>query len=122
MDRHILDLLKKSGPEHSFDFKLSDMVGKVEYVFADEDTEVKKGDLRSIKIKPFTISPEWLAIPCSYIQNPLGKVVGVGEKFAKPVALERYVTHAIFTAFADGEIKIGDIVGAVVMLFAQIES
>ena len=122
MDRHVLDVLKGKRQEHSFEFKLSDMVGKVEYVFSDEEIEVKKGDVRSIKIKPFTISPEWLAIPCSYIQNPLGKVVGVGEKFAKPVALERHVTHAIFTAFADGKIKIGDIVGAVVMLFAQIRS
>ena len=122
MDRHILDVLKNKRPEHSFEFKLSDMVGKVEYVFAVEEIAVKKGDVHSIKIKPFTIPPDWLVVPCSYIQNPLGKVVGVGEKFAKPVALERYVTHAIFTAFADGEIKIGDIVGAVVMLFAQIES
>ncbi len=122
MDRHILDALRGKEPEHSFEFKLSDMVGKVEYVFADEEIGVKKGEVHYIKIKPFTIPPEWLAIPCSYIQNPLGKVVGVGEKFAKPVALERYVTHAIFTTFADGKIDIGDIVGAVVMLFTQIES
>lgn len=122
MDKHVLDVLKGKRPEHSFEFKLSDMVGKVEYVFANEEIAVKKGDVHYIKIKPFTIPPDWLIVPCSYIQNSLGKIVGVGEKFAKPVALKRYGTRAIFTAFADGEIKIGDILGAVVMLFAQIGS
>ncbi|MDD2665403.1 MAG: DUF22 domain-containing protein [Methanocellales archaeon] len=120
--KNIVDLLRSKKPERSFDFKLSDMVGKVEYVFADENIEVKKGDVHYIKIKPFTIPPEWLAVPCSYIQNPLGKVVGVGEKFAKPVALKRHATDAIFTAFADGKIQIGEIVGAVVMLYTHIES
>ncbi|HIH36700.1 MAG TPA: DUF22 domain-containing protein [Methanocellales archaeon] len=122
MNKDMLDVLKGTRPESGFDFKLSDMVGKVKYVFADENVEVKRGDVHYIKIKPFTIPPEWLAVPCSYIQNPFGKVVGVGEKFAKPVELKRHATDAIFTAFADGKIQIGDLVGAVVMLYTHIES
>lgn len=120
MKEKILDAFKEKRPEHSFDFKLSDMVGRVEYLFADEELEVKKGHAHYIKIKSFTIPPHWLIVPCSYIQHPLGKAIGVGERFAKPVELKRYGTYAVFTASADGRIKKGDLVGAVVMLFVRI--
>ena len=122
MKEKILDVFKEKKPEHSFDFKLSDMVGRVEYLFADEELEVKKGHVHHLKIKSFTIPPDWLIVPCSYIQHPLGKTVGVGERFAKPVELKRHGTYAVFTASADGKIKRGDLVGAVVMLFVRIGS
>ena len=98
------------------DFKVGNIIGKLRAVIADEDTDIKANEAKSIKIKKINIPENYITFLSAYASNRYGHAVAVGEEVHLPMSMKRTVDHASFLANIDGTIKEDDLLGVLVLL------
>ncbi|WP_457612643.1 DUF22 domain-containing protein [Methanocaldococcus sp.] len=92
---------------------------KIEPIVAEEDVELKQGDIKPIKIKKIKIPPMSVLLICPYGRHRAGQVIAVGEEVPMPIEVEREVDMATFACGMDGEVKKGDLIGMLLMVSAE---
>ncbi|MET1124099.1 MAG: DUF22 domain-containing protein [Archaeoglobaceae archaeon] len=97
-------------------------IGVWELLVADEDVEVKKGDVVRVNIKEVKLPPNTVVVPLSVMRHALGTVLDVVQ-LGKPskVEEEKRIQQAVFLAVEDGEIKRGDLLGVINVYFVGVE-
>ncbi|GAB4314252.1 MAG: DUF22 domain-containing protein [Methanobacteriaceae archaeon] len=98
------------------DFQIGTISGNLRAMIADEDVEVKSGDVTPIKIQKVSIPANHLCYMCAYAANGLGHPIAAGEETPLPISMDRSADHATFVAALDGEIKKGDLLGVLILL------
>lgn len=114
-----LDQVKKELKEHSaasIDFKIGTISGDLRAIIADEDTKLKAGQIKSIKIKHIKIKAEEITFISAYSANSYGHVLSVGEQTALPTSMDRGADSALFAAEFDCEIEEDDLLGVLILL------
>ena len=91
-------------------------------VVADEDVEVKEGEVAVVKIKDVLIPPETIPVPLSIMRHAYGVVVDVMQP-GRPgrVEDEKVISHAVFMPVMDGEIKKGDLIGVLNVYYISLK-
>lgn len=81
-------------------------------LIADEDTYVRPGEARFLRIKRVEIPPETIPVPLSMMRHAFGTVIDVYHA-GKPKKVEeqKTITHVLFMPVFEGEIRRGDVVG-----------
>ncbi len=118
-----LNIVKKRGSEQrksiekelDLDFNLSGK-GKIKYLIANETKEFKKGESKPVSVKEIEIPSEHLVLTSGYARHPIGKVIGVGEAYPKPIEITRTIDDVLFSSGSDGEIKKDDLIGVLILL------
>ena len=89
---------------------------------ADEDVEVKEGEVAVVKIKDVLIPPETIPVPLSIMRHAYGVVVDVMQP-GRPgrVEDEKVISHAVFMPVMDGEIKKGDLIGVLNVYYISLK-
>ncbi len=89
---------------------------------ADEDVEVREGEVTVVKIKDVLIPPETIPVPLSIKRHAYGVVVDVMQP-GRPgkVEEEKIITHAVFVPVMDGEIKKGDLIGVLNVYYISLK-
>ncbi len=94
--------------------------GVAEWVMAiaDEDKTVKKDESVNIKIKPVEFPGGAIAFPCSFMRHALGVVLGI-HKAGSPKHVEstRVADEVIFFPIKDGEVKKGDLLSVINVIY-----
>lgn len=85
-----------------------------ELLIADEDVNVRKGDVTRVKIKEITLPPSTVVVPLSIMRNAYGTILDVIQ-IGKPsrVEDEKKIQEAVFLAVEDGRIEKGDLIGVI---------
>ena len=92
-------------------YALKKAVTKPQYLISDKFMDVEVGMCYKISVKTENIPPHCTVHLSLYAVNPLGSIVGVGEKMPKPMGLDRSIEHVMFTASENGRVKRGDLLG-----------
>ena len=98
------------------DFKVGNIIGKMRAIIADEDTDFKANEAKSIQIKKIKIPENHITFISAYASNKYGHTIAVGEEVHLPVSMERVVDHASFLANLDGNVKKEDLLGVLILL------
>lgn len=98
------------------DFQIGTISGNLRAMIADDDVEVKSGDVTPIKIKKVSIPANHLCYMCAYAANGLGHPIAAGEETPLPISMDRSADHATFVAARDGTINKGDLLGVLILL------
>ncbi|ADP78039.1 Protein of unknown function DUF22 [Methanothermus fervidus DSM 2088] len=98
------------------DFRIDSHYGLMRAIVANENIEVKSGDVKSLKIKKITIPKNHIIWICGYGVHPLGHIIAVGEEVPLPITMERSADHATFVAAKSGEIRKNDFLGVSILL------
>ncbi len=88
-------------------------------VFADQEVNVKKGQIFMIKIKPLQIPRHHLSFMSAYARHPLGNVMSLVDEKPKKLDKSRTVKEAVFLAWGDGKIETNDVIGVVDFMLAE---
>lgn len=115
-----LDEVKKEYAEveeHALgDFKVGTIIGKLRAIIADEDVTVKANEAKPIRIKPIDIPANHITFLAAYASNRYGHAIAVGEDVPLPMTFKKTVDHASFLASIEGDIKIDDLLGVLILL------
>lgn len=98
------------------DFQIGTISGNLRAMIADDDVEVKSGDVTPIKILKVLIPANHLCYMCAYAANGLGHPIAAGEETPLPISMDRSADYATFVAARDGTIKKGDLLGVLILL------
>ncbi len=81
-------------------------------IIAREDVEVRKGEVRMIRIENVELPENTTPVPMAVMRHAMGTVLDIAH-FGKPRAVEdrKLITHAIFLPVFDGKIERGDLLG-----------
>ncbi len=102
------------------DFKVGTIIGKMRAIVADEDTDVKANEAKSIKIKKIKIPENHITFMSAYAANKLGHAIAIGEEVHLPVSMAKTADYASFLANLDGSIKKDDLLGVLILLPIEI--
>ncbi len=82
---------------------------------ANENTEVRKGEVTLIEMEKVRIPGNTIVSPLSIMRNEMGTVLDVYESYPPRIRIEdpKEIEQAAFLAVKDGEIKKGDLLGVV---------
>ncbi|WP_290596225.1 MULTISPECIES: DUF22 domain-containing protein [unclassified Archaeoglobus] len=86
---------------------------------ADESSEVKKGEVRLIKLREVRIPQNTIIAPLSIMPHAHGLTFDVVERGLTKVEGEKTITHSIFLPIEDGFVEKGDIVGVLKVFFVR---
>ena len=85
---------------------------KWEMVIADEDIELKKGEITRIKIEPLHLPEDMIAVPCAFNYHAMVDLVRVGGSCCpKSVEMSRSFDYADVIAIKDCTLHKGEILG-----------
>ncbi|MEW6009914.1 DUF22 domain-containing protein [Methanobacterium alkalithermotolerans] len=98
------------------DFKIGTISGNLRAIIADEDMEIKAGEVKPIKIKKISLPGSHIAFMCAYAANQLGHTIAAGEETPLPLSMDRNMDHATFVAAMDGSIQKEDLLGVLILL------
>jgi len=104
--------------EYSGKIKL-EVMGKKESIIADEDVELKAGEVKVIKIKEIEIDPNTIVFISAYSKHGVGTTLSIGEEIPMPFDSKRIGKYATFIAVKDGIIKQGEIIGSLIMIHGE---
>ncbi len=89
-------------------------IAEWEPVIADEDVEVSKGELTTIRVKEIELQPYTVITPLYIMRHPLGSLVDLIQLGPpKKVEEEKRINRAIFMPIQDGKIEKGDLIGVI---------
>jgi len=89
---------------------------------ADEDVELRKGEVAIVKVKDVLIPPETIPVPLSIMRHAYGVVVDVIQPGRlERVEEEKVITHAVFMPVSDGEVKRGDLIGVLNVYYISLK-
>jgi len=114
IEEHIEEKKKPAGEE----IKLEISAKKVQIIAA-ESVEFKAGETKPVKIKKIDIPAKAFVILSVYAQHIIGNTVYIGEEIPVPSDSERSAEYATFTAIKDGEVKEGDLIGSLMMIYGE---
>ncbi len=97
-------------------------IGVWEPLIADEDVEIKAGEITRIKIKEINLAPNTVVVPLPIMRNPLGTILDVVQlgKLSK-VEEEKAIHQAIFLPIEDGKIEKGDLIGVINVYYVGVK-
>lgn len=96
--------------------------GEWEMIIADEDKEVKKNELVTIKIKEIEVPPKSIVLPCFISRHALGIVSSIATIGPpKPVEERRIFNIAIFHPLFDGTVCKDEYLSTVNIFYAAVE-
>ncbi len=112
------EVKKEMAAEHAdmVDFNIGTISGNLRAIIADEDLDVKSGDVKPIKIKKIDILGNHIIYMCAYAAHGLGHPIAVGEETHLPITMDRHADFATFVAAIDGTIQKDDLLGVVIIL------
>ena len=86
--------------------------GMWEILIADENKDVKKGEVTLIRVKDVILNPKTVVSPLFVMRHGLGATIDV-YGMGKPRKIEdsQKITHALFFPIFDGVVKKGEMVG-----------
>ncbi|MEM0202803.1 MAG: DUF22 domain-containing protein [Archaeoglobaceae archaeon] len=89
-----------------------------EPVVADEEVQLRAGEVVKIKIRDIEIPANTIVVPIGFAMNAYGSLVDVVE-MGRPsrVEEEKKITHAVFLPIEDGKVEKGDLLGAISIYF-----
>ena len=114
-----LDKVKREMAEHakaSLDFSIGTISGNLRAIIADEDMELKSGEIKSIKIKKINMHANNICFLSGYGSNKCGHTIAVGEPTSLPISMERSADHAMFAAAFNCKIEADDLLGVLILL------
>ncbi len=90
----------------------STSVGVWRTLVADENVEIRKGEIVRIKVKNVNLPPNTVVVPLAIMKNARGSVIDVIQ-LGKPrrVEEEKVINQAIFLPIDDGIVEKGDLIG-----------
>ncbi len=89
-------------------------------LIADEDVEVRKGEVKIVNVKPVYIPENTMVGPLHIMRHALGTVLDVVEcGIPRRVEEEKCVNKVLFMAVNDGTIEKGDLVGVLKVFFIK---
>ncbi len=93
-----------------------------EPVVADEDVQLRAGDIVKVKVKDIDIPANTVVVPIGFAMNAYGSLVDVA-KIGRPSRMEedRRITNAIFLPVEDGEIREGDLLGVISVYYVGLK-
>ena len=122
-------MFKVSGIIHDIEESIKKKKGRIELeisgkripIIADEDVNFKSGEVKTVKIEPIDIPPCTVTIIDGYEKHPIGVTVSIGEEISSPFDSERKGKYGVFIAFRDGQVKKGDVIGGVFLIYLHRE-
>lgn len=106
----------KEYEDEQIDFRIGKVTGNLNAIISDDDTDLKAGESKPIKIKKIHIPANHIFFISSYASNRQGHTLAVGEETPLPISMDRHVDHAMFVAAVDGVVKKNDLLGVIVLL------
>ncbi|MCK9150979.1 DUF22 domain-containing protein [Methanobacterium alcaliphilum] len=98
------------------DFNIGTISGNLRAIIADEDIDIKSGDVTPIKINKISIPGNHIIYMCAYAAHHLGHPIAVGEETHLPISMDRHADYTTFVAANDGTVKKDDLLGVVIIL------
>jgi hypothetical protein len=120
MKWRIKDLVDKAF-EISYETSGSAIHRGAKVIFADQDANVKRGKVSSIRIKPLQIPKHHLSFMSAYARHPLGNVISLVDEKPQKLDKNRTVKQAIFLAWEDGVVEKDDVIGVVDFMLVKPE-
>ncbi|MBO8182928.1 MAG: DUF22 domain-containing protein [Archaeoglobus sp.] len=90
----------------------SSSIGVWKALVADENVELRKGEVVRIRVKDVNLPPNTLVVPLAIMRNAHGSVIDVVQ-LGKPKKLEeeKVIHQAVFLPIDDGIVEKGDLIG-----------
>ncbi|MFN3383621.1 MAG: DUF22 domain-containing protein [Archaeoglobaceae archaeon] len=115
---------RENGDVHTQKVEVGDLsygrthVALWEPIVAEEEVQLKAGEVTRIKIREINVPPNTIVVPIGFTLNAYGSLVDVAE-IGKPSRVEesKKITHAIFLPIEDGKVEKGDLLGAISVYF-----
>lgn len=95
-------------------------IAEWEPVISAENVDVKKGDVRRIRIKEIRLQPNTVVTPLHIMRNAFGSVIEVAQAKPSKVEEEKLIDEAVFLATKDGKIQKGDLLGVLNIYYTAI--
>ncbi|MEM0088902.1 MAG: DUF22 domain-containing protein [Archaeoglobaceae archaeon] len=89
-----------------------------EPVIADEEVQLRAGEVVRVKIREIEIPANTIVVPIGFALNAYGSLVDIVE-IGRPsrVEEEKKISHAVFLPIEDGKVERGDLLGVVSIYF-----
>lgn len=102
-----------------FGFRMAP-VTQLKTLVADKDTSVEKGKPAIVRVRTITLPANTFVGPLNIMRHPLGSVLDVVEcGVPTRVEEEKCINNVVFLPIESGEIKRGDIIGALKVFYVK---
>jgi hypothetical protein len=86
--------------------------GSWKMLIADEDVEFEAGEAKPVRVRKTVLPREVIVLGCPVLRHALGCVYALGRSGEpQPVEEEREINYVIFSAFGNGRVRRGDLLG-----------
>ncbi|MFH1127558.1 MAG: DUF22 domain-containing protein [archaeon] len=115
--KHLISGHEEARKRHlkDYNYEIEDRM-RIAYLYCKKEMKIEDNTNMFIDVKTVTIHKNNIVILCPYMRHPLGAVVGVGEDLFLPITSERSIDKVLFCVAADGVIKHGELMGAVLIV------
>lgn len=97
-------------------------IGIWETLVAEEEVDIKAGEIVRVKIREIELPPNTVVVPLSVMRNAYGTVIDVIQ-LGKPSKVEesKKIHQAIFLPVQNGKIKKGDLIGVINVYYVGVK-
>ena len=116
-----MERIKNTDAGYDASYETSNPIHRaISTIYSDDEAVVLMGETIIVKIVPLKIPENCLCFLDGYVRHPVGNAIMLIEDPQKKIEAPRTATRAIFHGIDDGRIEVGDVIGTVDFILAEV--